>query len=316
MTSSNNTIFDDVFRTMLTKIPELIIPLVNEVFDTSYPPDISITHYQNELYDHHQKKITDSHFGIAHIHYHAECQSTGDPTMHIRMLEYDTAIGLEYISCINGEFHISLPQSFVLYLSSTSRTVLPSINLHFTNNCSILYHPKPVYLLDYSLEKIFRKDLIFLLPFYIIRYRSKNSSGCIVQDSDDFRQLMDEYQSIKQYLTEKLYNERKENLYLTIIELSNKIIDYIFADNLPARKGLGDIMGGQVLELATDRLVEESIQKGIAQGISQERESSIRTLIHFSRRNNIPRDSLIHQLTTEYHLSDDDVQQLIARYWE
>ena len=195
---------------------------------------------------------------------------------------------------------------------STSKTILPSINLHFTNNCSILYHPKPVYLPDYSLEKIFRKDLIFLLPFYIIRYRNKNSSGCIVQDSDDFRQLMDEYQSIKQYLTEKLYNEKKENLYLTIIELSNKIIDYIFADNLPARKGLGDIMGGQVLELATDRLVEESIQKGI----SQERESSIRTLIHFSRKNNIPRDSLIHQLTTEYHLSDDDVQQLIARYWE
>ena len=236
--------------------------------------------------------------------------------MHIRMLEYDTAIGLEYISCINGEFHISLPQSFVLYLSSTSRTVLPSINLHFTNNCSILYHPKPVYLPDYSLEKIFRKDLIFLLPFYIIRYRSKNSSGCIVQDSDDFRQLMDEYQSIKQYLTEKLYNERKENLYLTIIELSNKIIDYIFADNLPARKGLGDIMGGQVLELATDRLVEESIQKGIVQGAALERESSIRTLIHFSHKNNIPRDNLIQQLTTEYHLSDDQVQQLIARYWE
>ena len=299
---------------MLTKIPELIIPLVNEVFDTSYPPDIS----------------------IAHIHYHAECQSTGDPTMHIRMLEYDTAIGLEYICCINGEFHISLPQSFVLYLSSTSRTILPSINLHFTNNCSVLYHPKPVYLPDYSLEKIFRKDLIFLLPFYIIRYRNKNSSGCIVQDSDDFRKLMDEYQSIKQYLTEKLYNEKKENLYLTIIELSNKIIDYIFADNLPARKGLGDIMGGQVLELATDRLVEESIQKGIQQGIETgmqqgiqkgiqqgiekgaalEREASIRTLIHFSHKNNIPRDNLIHQLTTEYHLSDDDVQQLIARYWD
>ncbi|WP_444859575.1 hypothetical protein [Blautia obeum] len=127
---------------------------------------------------------------------------------------------------------------------------------------------------------------------------------------------MDEYQSIKQYLTEKLYNEKKENLYLTIIELSNKIIDYIFADNLPARKGLGDIMGGQVLELATDRLVEESIQKGIVQGAALERESSIRTLIHFSHKNNIPRDNLIQQLTTEYHLSDDQVQQLIARYWE
>ena len=278
---------------MLTKIPELIIPLVNEVFDTSYPPDISITRYQNELYDHHQKKITDSHFGIAHIHYHAECQSTGDPTMHIRMLEYDTAIGLEYICCINGEFHISLPQSFVLYLSSTSRTILPSINLHFTNNCSVLYHPKPVYLPDYSLEKIFRKDLIFLLPFYIIRYRNKNSSGCIVQDSDDFRKLMDEYQSIKQYLTEKLYNEKKENLYLTI------------------QKGIQ-----QGIETGMQQGIQKGIQQGIEKGAALEREASIRTLIHFSHKNNIPRDNLIHQLTTEYHLSDDDVQQLIARYWD
>ena len=33
----NNTIFDDVFRTMVEKIPQLAIPLINEVFQTSYP---------------------------------------------------------------------------------------------------------------------------------------------------------------------------------------------------------------------------------------------------------------------------------------
>ena len=31
----NNTIFDDVFRTMVEKIPRLVIPLINEVFHTS-----------------------------------------------------------------------------------------------------------------------------------------------------------------------------------------------------------------------------------------------------------------------------------------
>ncbi len=96
----------------LQKIPELIIPLVNEVFDTSYPPGHLHYTLSKRTLRSPSEKITDSHFGIAHIHYHAECQSTGDPTMHIRMLEYDTAIGLEYICCINGEFHISLPQSF------------------------------------------------------------------------------------------------------------------------------------------------------------------------------------------------------------
>lgn len=39
---ADNTIFDDVFRTMLEKMPELVIPLINEVFGKSYPADIPI----------------------------------------------------------------------------------------------------------------------------------------------------------------------------------------------------------------------------------------------------------------------------------
>ena len=42
MAVSNNTIFDDVFRTMIEKMPELVIPLINEVFVTDYPADIPI----------------------------------------------------------------------------------------------------------------------------------------------------------------------------------------------------------------------------------------------------------------------------------
>ena len=32
----HNTIFDDVFRTMVQKIPKLLIPVINEVFGTNY----------------------------------------------------------------------------------------------------------------------------------------------------------------------------------------------------------------------------------------------------------------------------------------
>ncbi len=47
---ANSTIFDDVFRTMLEKMPLLIIPLINEVFGTDYPGDISIVQRRNEHY--------------------------------------------------------------------------------------------------------------------------------------------------------------------------------------------------------------------------------------------------------------------------
>ena len=39
----HGTIFDDVFRTIAQKMPYLLIPLINEVFQTNYPEDI---HFQ------------------------------------------------------------------------------------------------------------------------------------------------------------------------------------------------------------------------------------------------------------------------------
>ena len=48
----NNTIFDDVFRTMIEKMSYLAVPLINEVFHTSYPEDVKITQLRNE----HQQK--------------------------------------------------------------------------------------------------------------------------------------------------------------------------------------------------------------------------------------------------------------------
>ena len=45
----NNTIFDDVFRTMIEKMPYLAVPLINEVFHTSYPENVPIVQLRNEV---------------------------------------------------------------------------------------------------------------------------------------------------------------------------------------------------------------------------------------------------------------------------
>ena len=45
---TNNTIFDDVFRTMMEKMTYLIVPLINEVFHTSYPENVKIVPLRNE----------------------------------------------------------------------------------------------------------------------------------------------------------------------------------------------------------------------------------------------------------------------------
>ena len=86
---ANNTIFDDVFRTMIEKMPELAIPLINEVFGTTYPVDIPIIQLRNEHQTKNGERIKDSTLQIGRKLYHIECQSTEDSGMVIRMAEYD-----------------------------------------------------------------------------------------------------------------------------------------------------------------------------------------------------------------------------------
>ena len=86
---TNGTIYDDVFRTMIDKIPHLIIPLINEVFSRQYPDSEPVTALQNEHLEITEGKvIMDSYLKIADKYYHVECQSSPDGTV----VDYRTPI--------------------------------------------------------------------------------------------------------------------------------------------------------------------------------------------------------------------------------
>ena len=64
--------------------------------------------------------------------------------------------------------------------------------------------------------------------------------------------------------------EGKEREYRDLIGLIDRILDYVCKESSRARKGIGDIMGGQVLELESERLErllrerqEEARMKGL-----------------------------------------------------
>ena len=62
----------------------------------------------------------------------------------------------------------------------------------------------------------------------------------------------------------------KEGGRLQTVELVIRIADYVFRDKEKVRKGFGDVMGGKILELESDKL----IQRGIEQGIAMERKNT------------------------------------------
>lgn len=267
---ANNTIFDNVFRTMLEKMPELVVPLINEVFGTNYPADIAVEQQRNEHQTKNGEKITDSRLKIADKIYHIECQSTGDAEMVIRMIEYDFAVSLETKQIENGRYKIYFPHSCVLYLRGKGRKDTLGMDIIMPDGRVIKYELPAIYIERYTQDVIFQKKLLFLLPFYVIRYEKSRED--IEKDPEKLQKLLDEYVTISRRLEESLLENGKETLYRYLVEVILKIADYIFSDSEKTKKGVDRAMGGEVLELKTDKLINE-----IRQDVKEEVKEEIKT---------------------------------------
>lgn len=309
---SDNTIFDDIFRTALEKIPQLIIPLINESFGTSYPIDTTITQYRNEFYTLQGKKITDSNLKVANARYHFEFQSTRDSHIHIRMLEYDTAVGMDTLIEADKRIHIYYPYSCILYLRDTSSHPSPEITIHYSDGITVLYTPTVLLMQKYTLEEIFQKHLLLFLPFYIIRY--EHDKLLLNDNPSQLQTLLDEFTILIQTLyLEPLFENCKE-LFCYMLDMIKRVTDYVFKDIEPVRKELEDIiMRGKVLKLETDILIENATNEGLTRGHAEERENGIRIMISVLKPYNT-NEQIVKQLMQSYNLSQNKAEAYIHKY--
>ena len=262
---TNNTIFDDVFRTMVEKMTYLLVPLINEVFHTSYPEDVKIVHLRNEHQLENGELITDARLLIGDKVYHIECQSTDDTTMSIRMFEYDVAIALENRRKVGRKFFVEFPKSCVVYLRTTKNTPdVEEVEMKLPDGQVCEYRIPTVKVERYTKEKIFEKNLLMLLPFYVMRY--EDAAQAIGKDSEKLQGLLKEYENIRINLEKELSIAGKSELYTDLNKLIVRISDYIFRKEEKVRKGVDDIMGGKVLQLESERLREEGMAIGEARG--------------------------------------------------
>ena len=122
----------------------------------------------------------------------------------------------------------------------------------------------------YSLDDIFEKFLLILIPFYIFSH--ENSFPEYNSNEQKLEKLKAEYQVILERLDEL---EQQEVIGAfdkrTIIELSSDVIKEIAQKYENVQKGVGDMMSGA--------LIETSARTILNQGISQnQRETALRML--------------------------------------
>ena len=106
----------------------------------------------------------------------------------------------------------------------------------------------------------------------MIKYIETKCREGIEKDPAKLQKLLDEYAAIASRLEEGLLGKGREALYRYLVEVIIKIADYIFADSEKTKKGVDRIMGGKVLELKTDKLINE-----IRQDVKEEVKEEIKT---------------------------------------
>ena len=290
-TTEHSTIFDDVFRTIAQKMPQLLIPLINEVFHTSYSEEEQFEQLRNEHYEKYGTVITDSIIRIGGHIYHLECQSSKDRAMVIRMFEYDISIALEHASL--GEhaiWEIAFPQSCVLYIRN--HRSLPDYHeaiVTFADGQKVRYRVPVLQAKRYTVDRIFEKRLLILLPYHILRYEHfLKHNGT---NSKKVKHLLDDFREINRRLEDASEKEQKSHLYMDMIVLIEKIADYIIPEDNAIRKGLGEIMGGKILKLRSEELLEQGEARGEARG----RIDAIQNMIKY----NVPKEKILLDYTSD-----------------
>ena len=147
------------------------------------------------------------------------------------------------------------PHFCILYLRGNDQKTNVSMELQFPDDQVVKYKVPIIRMEWYSIEEILEKDLIMLLPFYIMRYEKMKRQ---LENDEVLRgKLFQEYKKIGDYLKQKLLDRGLEKEFRDIRELIDRIVEYSFSESKNVRKGLGEIMGGQVLELESDRLIKK-----------------------------------------------------------
>lgn len=266
MDSSN--IYDSVFKAMVHKTPKLLIPFINEVFGRRYEIDAPIMQFNEEHEGPLGTRISDSVFRIEDMVYHLECQSTHDASMVVRVVEYDFSIALQEALEQGAPYRMKFPSSCVLLLRHASKTP-DYLEMEMPDSESFRHHTKIYKTQLVSEEEIFRRRLLILLPFYLMRYE-KELSG-LDAESDAAAALIRECREIRMRLADLTLLQGDELLYRQITELIIRASDHLLAANEPLNRKVRPAMGGEVLELMDDK-IERSRREGIQEGIALSRQ--------------------------------------------
>ena len=262
-------IYDGAFRTILNDCQKLIIPIINEIFGETYTGEEEIRFFPNEHFLDQQdeadkERITDTNFtvlGKIPKKYHVECESSlPDGKITIRLFEYDAQIALDEGEVTEETLTVTFPNTSVLYLRTYKKTPDKMKYVIITPGGTVQYDVPIMKLQTYSLNDIFEKSLLMLIPFYIFSHEKdfpeyNRNERKLAELKAEYQKILERLDELEQQGVIGAFDKR------TIIELSGDVIKEIAQKYENVQKGVGDIMGGALIETEARRILNKGISE-------------------------------------------------------
>ena len=259
-------IYDGAFRTILNDCRKLIIPVINEIFSEHYTGEEEIRFFPNEHFLDQQdaadkERITDTNFqiiGITAKKYHLECESSlPDGRITIRLFEYDAQIALDEGEVTEETLTVTFPNTAVMYLRAYKKTPDKMKYVIITPGGTVQYDVPIMKVQSYSLDEIFEKRLLMLIPFYIFSHEKSFS------EYNNNEQKLEELKAEYRIILERLDDLENQGIIgafdkRTIIELSSDVIREIARKYENVQKGIGAMMRGPLIQTEARTILNES----------------------------------------------------------
>ena len=262
-------IYDGAFRTILNDCRKLIIPVINEIFDEHYTGEEEIRFFPNEHFLDQQdaadkERITDTSFQIIGRivkKYHLECESSlPDGKITIRLFEYDAQIALDEGEVTEETLTVTFPNTAVMYLRSYKKTPDKMKYVIVTPGGTVQYDVPIMKVQSYSLDEIFEKRLLMLIPFYIFSHEKSFS------EYNNNEQKLEELKTEYRMILERLDDLEKQGIIgafdkRTIIDLSSDVINEIARKYENVQKGIGAMMRGPLIQTEARTILNRGISE-------------------------------------------------------
>ena len=275
---TNEQTYDAALGSMVTKLDSFVIPLINEAFGERNTDSAQIILRNNKHIIQRTdgslaRRESDAFIELYEVSnpnslkkYLFECEAWYDNSIVLRIAEYGSSIAIETAQMTDEGVILTHPNSAVIFLHPNRK--IPErmkITHRAPNGEEMSYYVSAIQIKDYSVETIFRKRLLILLPFYLFRFANELKE---MEENDARRkELSDTLTDINQRLeTLKKQGTITEYQKRTTQELLLRVSERLTVGYQTIKKEVKEIMSGALARTLADEILEQGLEQGRAEG--------------------------------------------------